>query len=390
MGRRLFAPRSSAFRNSKISTINNSNSNTFTNKPTVEIMKLPQVSPSVAKAAKSVGKKAMDQIGQAVLEKVSQQVEKHAGTALKLATEKGTKIPLNRVHTTNVGGSTKSFTYWGKLTKCSPTEDTDRRYGFFKTLRVGTLAWGDAAADYGQQKQLAIEDALTGTQIRDMATAIRASAWKSHKYLPVSVSMKVNMYNADIAPAIVTIYELVARTDTARNPLDTWADLIPMITAGSGTLTVNDIDALPEWVPGFRKIYKVFRKTTVVMPPGGFHNHVARYSGFNEVGINNVYSQQPTTSTGGTLINYVHGTTTFMFINVKGVTVRTTESTAKVSTSTPLISYTCSRWVKFAVRETFDTLFSESGSYDTIDPTLLTIRESDGDVVTGSQTLEKE
>lgn len=325
-----------------------------------------------------------------VIKTAAKAAGKNIANRMKLKTNKA-GIPLNKPYKDTSGLLTKSYTYWGKVPKLVPNLDVARRYGTFKFIASSVI---DLGSSYGTQNVTNVfardQTVNCGPLLYEYLSAIKSDYWKNHLCQPIQSTVRLNLTNNDVAPAIISIYEVVAANDGDLTPKEVWERKLLQQTNVTGTQEVTDLDNSPEFAPGFRSNYKIFRKTTISLGPGDVHEHRARYAGFNETSVDRFFTQQTQSSTPavGNFKYIIKGYTVFLMLVIKGIPVRDTSN--NVSTSTPIITWTGSIWTRLCIREQYVPVYKETGTFGTLTAANLQIREKDGDVVTGDQiaTLE--
>lgn len=295
--------------------------------------------------------------------------------ALKRAAGRST---IGRVSSMNAAGSlTQSYTSFGKIPKLKLTSSPNYRFGISKDMLSGNIDLGSLAADFGKQKSVDIIRYPKAANLISQAEALKDGTWKSWKIQPISVTIKLMFNNMDIANSIVDIYECVSRKDDGdTSPVTSWYDGAQDISVSFDT---TDLDSTPYAVPQFNKRWRVIKRTRVPLSPGCTHYHTARYGGFRPQLVTDIES--------ATKVN-MRGSTFAIFFVVKGTPVK--DSSDRVSTSTPIITWALTRIMKLRVLDATAPTYWETSSFGTIDPAAAQIRETDGDVVTGNQNAGTE
>lgn len=81
--------------------------------------------------------------------------------------------------------------------------------------------------------------------------------------------------NATNAPIEMDFYDIEPRRDTSLGPVTVWNSGMNERTAANGGTAVGSelYGGVPEMSAQFKKIYRVTKKTRVLLPAGGFHKH---------------------------------------------------------------------------------------------------------------------
>lgn len=275
------------------------------------------------------------------------------------------------------GSISQSSTYFGRIPKMKIVNSSRYVYGTFRDVSPVDINLGDTVTDYGKQLVTTVNEVGNAAELNLYADTLKNNAWQSWKTQIVKAEGSLTFNNNDIANGMVDIYECVARSTMNQSAFNAWE-------TGANDISVNytttDLGTTPYNVPGFNKLWKVIKRTTVPLSPGCTHTHVYRYGGFRPV----TPAELPVND------NYVRGMSFNTFFVVRGTPIRTAGAIVGVSTSTPIISVVVTRIVTARVVDNTAPLYVENNNLSTLTLAEITLREEDGDVVVGAQGPTRE